>query len=157
MFSETGLAIDELFIGETNFIANASNFASFVYHNFSDMNWVGFYFLSNNELVLGPFQGNPACVRIALGKGVCGNSALQRKAIIVENVNDFPGYIACDPHSKSEMVIPVIHSGKLYGVFDIDSPVQNRVSVKELELFESYLELLLNSSNLIPLECYYHI
>lgn len=157
MFSETGLAIDELFIGETNFIANSSNFSSFVFHNFSDINWVGFYFLSNNELVLGPFHGIPACVRIPLGKGVCGNSALQRRAIIVENVNDFPGHIACDPNSVSEMVIPIIHNGKLYGVLDIDSPVRSRFSSKELELFESYLELLVNSSDLVPLECYYHI
>ncbi len=107
---------------ERDFIANAANFAALLYHSLPDLNWAGFYVLKNEELVLGPFQGKPACVRIAIGKGVCGVAAAQRETIIVANVQDFPGHIACDSASNSEIVVPVIRHDRLIGVLDLDSP-----------------------------------
>ena len=111
MFSESGLSIDELFTGERNFIANAGNFCSFIYHNFENLNWVGFYFMNRGELVLGPFQGKTACVRIAVGKGVCGTSVAKKETIIVDDVHEFPGHIACDSASNSELVVPLVKDG----------------------------------------------
>ncbi|WP_275677220.1 GAF domain-containing protein [Neobacillus drentensis] len=112
---------------EKNQIANLSN-ASALLNQFLDrINWVGFYLMdSNGELVLGPFQGLPACVRIPLGKGVCGTSALKKETIRVEDVHQFPGHIACDAASRSEIVIPLLKDGELFGVLDIDSPEVNR-------------------------------
>ena len=107
---------------ETDFIANAANFAALLYHSLPDVNWAGFYFLRGDELVLGPFQGQPACVRIAMGKGVCGTAAEQRQTIMVDNVHDFPGHIACDSASNSEIVVPLIKQQRLLGVLDLDSP-----------------------------------
>jgi L-methionine (R)-S-oxide reductase len=107
---------------ERDFIANAANFASLLYHSLPDLNWAGFYILKDEELVLGPFQGRPACVRIAIGKGVCGVAAAQRQTVIVANVHDFPGHIACDSASNSEIVVPLLRDGRLIGVLDLDSP-----------------------------------
>ena len=108
--------------GERDFIANAANFSSLLYHSLPDVNWVGFYLLKDDELVLGPFQGQPACVRIAIGKGVCGVAAEKRQTILVDNVHEFPGHIACDSASNSEIVVPLVVDGKLIGVLDLDSP-----------------------------------
>ena len=108
--------------GERDFIANAANFSSLLYHSLPDLNWTGFYFQKGGELVLGPFQGQPACVRIAIGKGVCGTAAEQRQTILVDNVHEFPGHIACDSASNSEIVIPLIVDEQLIGVLDLDSP-----------------------------------
>ncbi|MEH6993081.1 GAF domain-containing protein [Neobacillus drentensis] len=129
--------------GEKNQIANLSN-ASALLNQFLDrINWVGFYLMDeNNELVLGPFQGLPACVRIPLGKGVCGTSAKTRETIRVEDVHQFPGHIACDAASNSEIVIPLIKDGKLLGVLDIDSPEKNRFDELDQEQLEELTAIL---------------
>ncbi|MQP77615.1 GAF domain-containing protein [Stenotrophomonas sp. MYb238] len=112
--------------GETDRIANAANLAALVYHALPQLNWVGFYFFDGTELVVGPFQGLPACVRIPLHKGVCGAAASTRQTQRVEDVDAFPGHIACDSASRSELVVPLVHDGALVGVFDLDSPVTSR-------------------------------
>ena len=112
--------------GETDFIANAANFSSLLYHSLPDVNWAGLYLLKDGELVLGPFQGKPACVRIAIGKGVCGTAAEQRQTILVDNVHEFPGHIACDSASNSEIVVPLVDREQLIGVLDLDSPLLAR-------------------------------
>jgi len=112
--------------GERDRIANAANLSALVYHALPELNWVGFYFFDGTELVVGPFQGLPACVRIPLDKGVCGAAARTRRTQRVEDVNAFPGHIACDSASRSELVVPLHDGGALIGVFDIDSPVPGR-------------------------------
>lgn len=113
--------------GERDRIANAANFAALVYHGLPDLNWAGFYFHDGHELVVGPFQGLPACVRIPIGKGVCGTAAITRATQVVPDVHDFPGHIACDAASRSEIVVPLIDAGgTLIGVFDVDSPLPGR-------------------------------
>jgi len=109
--------------GEADRIANAANLSALVYHALPQLNWVGFYFYDGKELVVGPFQGLPACVRIPLSKGVCGAAASSRQTQRIEDVDAFPGHIACDSASRSELVVPLVHNGALIGVFDIDSPV----------------------------------
>jgi L-methionine (R)-S-oxide reductase len=108
--------------GERDWIANLANTAALLFTELADVNWAGFYLLKDGELVLGPFQGKPACVRIALGKGVCGTAAAQRRSIVVPDVHAFPGHIACDSASNSELVVPLIRDGELLGVLDLDSP-----------------------------------
>ena len=108
--------------GERDPTANAANLASLLYHTLPNLNWAGFYWMSAGGLVLGPFQGKPACVRIALGKGVCGTAASERKTIVVPDVNEFPGHIACDSASRSEIVVPLMKDVRLFGVLDVDSP-----------------------------------
>ena len=108
--------------GERDAIANAANTAALLYHALPDVNWVGFYFLKDGELVLGPFQGKPACVRIALSKGVCGAAAARRESVVVPDVHAFPGHIACDTASRSELVVPLLKEQVLLGVLDLDSP-----------------------------------
>ena len=115
-------SLDSLIAGETDPIANLANSAALVWEALPDINWAGFYLLRGGELVLGPFQGRPACVRIALGKGVCGTAADRRQTIVVEDVNAFPGHIACDAASRSEIVVPLISGGSLLGVLDVDAP-----------------------------------
>lgn len=118
--------------GETDRIANAANFASLVYNGVDRLNWAGFYFFDGTELVVGPFQGKPACVRIALGKGVCGTAAQRRETQVVADVHQFPGHIACDSASESEVVVPLIDShGELIGVWDVDSPVAGRFTADD--------------------------
>jgi len=112
--------------GERDFTANAANCVALLYDRLSDLNWAGVYVLREEELVLGPFQGKPACVRIPVGKGVCGSAARIKKAIVVEDVRRFPGHIACDPASRSEIVLPLVQAGELIGVLDLDSPVAAR-------------------------------
>ena len=108
--------------GERDAIANFANTTSLLYHSLPDLNWVGFYLLKDGELVVGPFQGKPACVRIALGKGVCGTAAARRATVIVRNVHEFDGHIACDSASNSEIVVPLLRGNELIGVLDLDSP-----------------------------------
>ncbi|MCU0248317.1 MAG: GAF domain-containing protein [Bryobacter sp.] len=115
-----------LLAGERDFIANAANAAALLFHVLPDVNWVGFYRLVGDELVLGPFQGRPACVRIPLGQGVCGTAAARRETLLVPNVHEFAGHIACDSASNSEIVLPLMKSGQLLGVLDLDSPKQGR-------------------------------
>ena len=132
-----------VFENETNVISNSANFSALIFNALPDLNWSGFYFKSNNsnnELILGPFAGKTACVRIPFGKGVCGKSAIEQQVIIVEDVHQFPGHIACDANSNSEIVLPIIKDGELFGVFDIDSPKLSRFT----ELDKKYLILLLD-------------
>lgn len=148
--------IKDLFIGERNFIANASNLCAFIYYNYPDINWVGFYMLSGNELVLGPFQGKIACIRIQIGKGVCGTAVSKQKSIIVPDVNKFPGHIVCDSASQSEMVIPIVFQDKIIGLLDIDSPIKNRFDTKDEEMFKSFLRYLCESSDVCKVIDYYN-
>ncbi len=111
-----------LLAGERDRIANAANFAALVWYALPAINWCGFYFFDGNELVVGPFQGKPACVRIAMGKGVCGTAAATRETQVVRDVHAFPGHIACDVASRSEIVVPLFDAGRLLGVWDVDSP-----------------------------------
>lgn len=134
--------LNALLEGETNSIANLSN-ASALLNQFLDrVNWVGFYLMEDGGLVLGPFQGLPACVRIPLGKGVCGTSAKEQKTIRVEDVHLFPGHIACDAASQSEIVVPMIKDGELIGVLDIDSPEKDRFDVLDQEKLEEFVAAL---------------
>lgn len=115
-----------VFAGEPDPIANAANLAALLYHGLPQLNWAGFYFHDGRELVLGPFQGRVACVRIAIGRGVCGTAAQQRETVVVPDVELFPGHIACDAASRSEIVVPLLLGERLLGVLDLDSPVANR-------------------------------
>ncbi|MGG0719804.1 GAF domain-containing protein [Robertmurraya massiliosenegalensis] len=126
--------------GEPNQMANLSNAAALLNQFLDRINWVGFYLTDENELVLGPFQGLPACVRISFGKGVCGTSASQMKTLRVEDVHEFPGHIACDAASQSEIVVPLIKDGKVIGVLDIDSPEKNRFDEVDQENLEAFVE-----------------
>lgn len=113
--------------GETDVIANAANTSALLFDQMPELNWAGFYFLkSDDELVLGPFQGKPACVRIAVGRGVCGSAVAEARSILVEDVHAFPGHIACDAASRSELVVPIQHDGRILGVIDLDSPMPAR-------------------------------
>lgn len=113
--------------GEPDLIANAANFAALVFHSLPDFNWAGFYLYDGNELVVGPFQGKPACIRIAIGRGVCGTAAQTRQTQLVRDVHDFAGHIACDAASNSEIVVPLVRQdGSLLGVWDVDSPLVAR-------------------------------
>lgn len=117
-----------------------SNTSAIIYQLFPNINWVGFYIYKNNCLHLGPFQGKPACMKIDINNGVCGYSARNKQSIIVDNVHEFEGHIACDSNSNSELVIPIIINNKLYGVLDIDSPIFNRFSKDDLLLFENIVD-----------------
>jgi len=119
--------------GEHDLIANAANFSALLFNSLPNVNWAGFYFLQGDELVLGPFQGNPACVRIPLGMGVCGVAAQQCETIIVPNVHEFPGHIACDVASNSEIVVPLFDGERLLGVLDLDSPAIGRFDDQDAE------------------------
>ena len=122
LYAEIAGQVRALTAGERDLIANLANTASLLYHSMPDLNWVGFYLLKDGELVVGPFQGKPACVRIAMGKGVCGTAAAKRAPVIVENVHEFAGHIACDSASNSEIVLPIVRGNELLGVLDLDSP-----------------------------------
>ncbi len=126
-----------LLYGEHDRIANAANLSALVYHSLPDLNWVGFYFYDGNELVVGPFQGLPACVRIPLHKGVCGAAASTRQTQRVEDVHAFPGHIACDAASRSELVVPLVRNGELVGVFDLDSPLPGRFDAEDQQGLEA--------------------
>ena len=123
-----GAQLDALLKDESDALANAANFVALLYDALPGINWLGIYVLRGNELVLGPFQGKPACVRIPLGKGVCGTAARDLKTMRVADVHNFDGHIVCDPASRSEIVVPLISSGRLLGVLDIDSPEPARFS-----------------------------
>lgn len=131
--------------GENDLIANAANLSALLFHSLEDINWAGFYFLQGKELVLGPFQGKPACVRIPLGKGVCGASALQKKTVMVADVHQFEGHIACDAASNAEIVIPLIKDQQLLGVLDIDSTRFGRFSDKDRTCLETIAQLYVNA------------
>lgn len=127
--------------GEKDTIANMANFSALLYHTLPDINWAGFYLLRGNELVLGPFQGKPACIRIPLGTGVCGTAAARRETILVEDVHTFPGHIACDAASRSEIVVPVMIHHQVYGVLDIDSPQPGRFTNDDSQGLERLVDI----------------
>ncbi len=131
--------------GESDFVANAANTAALIFDALPDLNWAGFYFLQRDELVVGPFQGKPACVRIALGTGVCGTAAVERKTIIVPDVHAFPGHIACDAASRAEIVVPLIAGRMLLGVLDVDSPRPARFDQGDARGLERLAALFLES------------
>lgn len=122
LYRDLAAQLASLIEGEPNRIANAANMAALIYHGLPDLNWAGFYFTQGQELVLGPFQGQPACVRIPWGTGVCGTAASLGETLLVPDVHEFPGHIACDPVSQSELVVPLIEDGRVTGVLDLDSP-----------------------------------
>jgi L-methionine (R)-S-oxide reductase len=148
LYSHLRLQLRSLVAVERDFIANAANLSSLLYHSIPDLNWAGFYFHKNDELVLGPFQGQPACVRIAIGKGVCGTAAQRRQTLIVDNVHDFPGHIACDSASNSEIVVPIITDGQLVGVLDLDSPSMGRFDEEDARGLNELVEVFVESSRL---------
>jgi L-methionine (R)-S-oxide reductase len=126
-YAELVQQANSLLAEENDRIANAANFSALIFHSLNDLNWAGFYLFNGSELVVGPFQGRPACLRIALGKGVCGTAAQTRETQVVRDVDAFPGHIACDAASRSEIVVPLIaEDGSLIGVWDVDSPVVER-------------------------------
>jgi L-methionine (R)-S-oxide reductase len=125
-YAELAQQLEGLLAGERDAIANAANMAALIFTSLPDLNWAGFYFLRGDTLVLGPFQGKPACVRIAMGKGVCGTAAQKRQSLRVEDVDAFPGHIACDSASRSELVVPLIQGDTVIGVLDLDSPIPSR-------------------------------
>src|SRR6267378_2451589 len=120
LYRDLARELSALLAGEADRIANAANMAALIYHGLPDLNWAGFYFRQGAELVLGPFQGKPACVRIPVGRGVCGTAAASAATILVPDVREFPGHIACDPASRSELVVPLIKSAEMLGVLDLD-------------------------------------
>jgi GAF domain-containing protein len=134
--------LDALLTGEKNVMANLSNASALLNQYFDRINWVGFYMMDGNELVLGPFQGLPACIRIPVGRGVCGTTVAKKETIIVPDVHAFAGHIACDAASQSEIVVPLLKNGEVIGVLDIDSPEKDRFQEEDqqgLELFVSIL------------------
>ncbi|SHL86780.1 GAF domain-containing protein [Phytopseudomonas punonensis] len=139
--------LEALLSGERDFIANAAQFSAFVYHELEGLNWAGFYLVKDDELVLGPFQGKVACVRIAFGRGVCGAAAASRQTQRVEDVHAFAGHIACDSASNSELVVPLIKDGRLIGVLDLDSPRVGRFSEADQRGIEGLAAVLLLASD----------
>lgn len=148
-------SITELLTGERNFIANASNLCAYIYEHIKDISWAGFYFLSGDELILGPFQGKVACIRIPLGKGVCGTAVVEKNTIIVPDVHKYPGHIVCDEASQSEIVLPIFYEDKIIGVLDIDSPIKNRFNEHDKDLFLTFINQLLDASDVKKIIRYY--
>lgn len=132
---------------ERDFIANAANTAALIFHTLPDLNWAGFYFFNGEELVVGPFQGKPACVRIQLGRGVCGAAAEKRETLVVPNVHEFSDHIACDSASNSEIVVPLVKNEKLIGVLDLDSPSFNRFDEQDRIELERAAEIFLKCTD----------
>lgn len=130
---------------ESNTIANLANASALLGHFLPDINWSGFYLYDGTELVLGPFQGLPACIRIPLGRGVCGTAAAERRTLVIDDVHAFPGHIACDAASNSEIVIPLIKDEKLVGVLDIDSPLKDRFDYEDRLFLEEFTSILVSS------------
>lgn len=147
LYAEIALQLRGLLEGETDRIANAANFSALLFDRLPDLNWVGFYFLNEtgDELIVGPFQGKPACVRIAVGRGVCGTAIAERRSIIVPDVHAFPGHIACDAASRSELVILMRSVDTILGVLDLDSPIPNRFDQADREHLEHLTEVLMHS------------
>lgn len=145
LYEELASQARGLLHGERDRIANAANFSALLYHGLPDVNWAGFYFMQDGELVVGPFQGLPACVRIAVGKGVCGTAVAERRTQRVEDVDAFPGHIACDSASRSEIVVPIEVHGEIIGVLDIDSPVKARFDATDQAGVETLARIFMQS------------
>ena len=145
LYAELAKQARALLDGEHDRIANAANLSALAYQALPDLNWVGFYLFDGTELVLGPFQGKPACVRIPLNRGVCGAAASQRQTQLVPDVHAFPGHSACDAASRSEIVVPLVHQGELIGVWDVDSPVPDRFDEDDRQGMEALCAIFLAS------------
>ncbi len=137
LYEELRTLARALLEGERDALANSANLAALLFHSLPDVNWAGFYWRRGEELVLGPFQGKPACVRIAMGKGVCGTAAAQIRSLVIPDVNAFPGHIACDAASRSEVVVPVSVAGRVLGVLDLDSPHPGRFTDEDARGLEA--------------------
>jgi L-methionine (R)-S-oxide reductase len=142
-YAQLAAELASLLAGEKDLVANAANASALIFEAVPRLNWAGVYLLKDGELVVGPFQGKPACVRIALGAGVCGQAAARRTAIVVPDVHEFPGHIACDPMSRSEIVLPLMCKSTLIGVLDIDSPEPNRFDEVDKKGLECLAEILM--------------
>ena len=147
-YRELNEQLAALFADERDGLANSANLAALLYQLLPDLNWAGLYFLRGTELVLGPFQGKVACVRIALDRGVCGTAARERRTIVVPDVHDFPGHIACDAASRSEIVVPLLNGDALLGVLDLDSPLQARFDQDDATGLATAVQLLLAHSDM---------
>jgi L-methionine (R)-S-oxide reductase len=147
-YRELRSQLSALLVGERDGLANCANMSALLYEALPDLNWAGFYFLRGRELVLGSFQGRVACVRIGLGRGVCGTAAERRETVIVEDVQAFPGHIACDSASRSEIVVPLLHQGRLLGVLDLDSPRVARFDQEDSRGLGALVDVLLQGSDL---------
>ena len=139
--------LTELLAGESDPIVNMANASALLFVGMDDVNWAGFYRLVNNQLVLGPFQGRPACMRIEIGKGVCGTVAKTKIPLLVEDVNEFPGHIACDPTSRSELALPIKKDGEFLGVLDLDSPTPGRFKDEDRTGLERILQVFVQATN----------
>ena len=148
LYSELHVQARALLQGERDATANAANIASLVYHTLPELNWAGFYWRRKDELVLGPFQGKPACVRIPIGKGACGTAARDKRTVVVPDVEKFPGHIACDSASRSEIVVPVMHTIDVLGVLDLDSPSLARFDADDAAGLEELVSLFMVGTDL---------
>lgn len=146
-YRELAAQLTGLLGDEHDRIANAANMSAFLFMSVPDLNWAGFYFMRNGELVVGPFQGKPACVRIAVGAGVCGTAVAQLRSILVEDVHAFPGHIACDAGSESELVVPLVKDGAIIGVLDLDSPRLARFDAEDQAGMERLAEIFVGASD----------
>lgn len=147
IYDELARQLRGLFHGERDAVANAANMAALIGWGLADLNWAGFYILRDGELVLGPFAGRPACVRIAMGKGVCGAAAARGTSVLVDDVSAFPGHIACDAASRSELVTPIFRDGALVGVLDLDSPLLARFDEEDRKGCETLARLYAEASD----------
>lgn len=147
IYRELALMAQGLFRGERDPVANSANLSALLFMGLADLNWAGFYFLRDGVLVLGPFQGKPACVRIEIGKGVCGTAAARQETLIVPDVEAFPGHIACDVASRSELVVPLLSGTRLLGVLDVDSPVRARFDREDGAGIETLAALFVTASD----------
>ena len=153
LYESLAVSLEALIGDEPDALANLANAAALIREALSDINWAGFYLVRRDpgnredELVLGPFQGRPACVRIAIGKGVCGTAAAKRETLVVPDVNAFPGHIACDAASRSEIVVPLVANGKLCGVLDVDAPKENRFDEQDRKGLENVAKVLVSKVN----------
>ena len=145
-YRQLSAQLEALLAGERDAIANAANTSALLFQMMPDLNWAGFYILREGELVLGPFQGQPACVRIPVGRGVCGAAAARKQSVLVEDVHAFPGHIACDAASRSELVVPLIRDGEVIGVIDLDSPKVARFDAADLAGIEKIAAIYLAAS-----------
>ena len=148
---EMNRALRALIEAEGDWLANMANSSALLFDLMDDLNWAGFYIWKQDQLVLGPFQGKTACVRIEEDKGVCGTAYSQRKIMVVEDVHEFPGHIACDPNSRSEIVLPVIVGGEVIAVLDIDSPTKSRFDELDHKYLKEFVEILVDETDFLPL------
>lgn len=146
-YAELARSLRALLAGERDLVANTANMAALLFWSLRDLNWAGFYLVEpeRGDLLLGPFQGKPACVRIPIGRGVCGTAAARHETVVVPDVHAFPGHIACDSASNSEVVVPIVHDGTLLGVLDLDSPVHARFDATDARGLEALVRILVES------------